>query len=481
MIFRVVICFLISLGISASEQKTQLLGGEYSLNFTVLDSDERYPVNLQMVVKDNGVIDWVKINYPSYHCQAEKADFTPLQEGFIVGEKVTKGQQICLPSAYKFVPDFDPSYTKPFQGIFTKVFNLTEGKEVATVISEVGFLPTETTSFLLEQGFKNWDSLKASGDIESLKNFTAKVGKSEHYNQAVELVYNHASQKNKIVEYVDFLRRYRLEPFRGKAENLLVKLYQKQGTMQSYYYAYGLTKAMQDIKTSLNLSPDALELEEFIKKHPEINKISGIGIVKLEAYRFKNSFYGYLKAFGLSNFRGDIKQAFEQVKTEGQKHMAEAVLGKFLTNLTVDSKQCLMGSIDEQTHNSYKTLASICDTEDREEKINAICFAVSFGGCDYISSKITPHPLLQVITTKECRKQIAKIVIEDEELADLTFLLATDGVAIGRKEFLNSNSIVQYFLGMPFAITEAITRVHAISECVVKTRTKCAKLYKVCR
>lgn len=480
MTFRAFIyLLLVSFGTSASE--TGLLGGEYSLKFTVLDSDERYPVNLQMIVADNGEVNQVKINYPSYHCQAKKERVSTHQNGFVIGEKVTKGQQICLPSAYKFIAQDKPDYRKPFDGIFAKVLNLTEGNEVATVISEVAFLPTETTSFLLDNGFKSWETLKASGDIESLKAFTAKVGKSEHYNQAVELVYNHASQQNKIGEYVDFLRRYRLEPFRGKAENSLVKLYREQGTMQSYYQAYRLSKAMQDIKTSLNLSPDAVKLEAFIKQHPEIDKISGIEAVKLEAYRAKNSFYGFLKAFELSSFRGDIKQAFQLVKTEGQKYQAEAALGKFLTNLTVDSKQCLIGSIDEQTRNSYKTLASICDTEDREDRINAICFAVSFGGCDYISSKISPHPLLQTITTKECRRQIAKMATEDKELADLTFLLATDSVAIGRKQFLNSNSIVQYFLGMPFAITEAITRVHAISECVVKTRTKCARLYKVCR
>ena len=40
-------------------------------------------------------------------------------------------------------------------------------------------------------------------------------------------------------------------------------------------------------------------------------------------------------------------QAFQLVKTEGQKYRAEEALGKFLTNLTVDSKQCLIGSIDE--------------------------------------------------------------------------------------------------------------------------------------
>ena len=148
MIFRLFIClFFVSFGSFASE--TGLLGGEYSLNFTVLDTDERYPVALQMQVSDGGVIEQVKIDYSSYHCRAEKGSVKKQADSFVISERVTKGQEVCLPSAYKFIAQDVPDYSKPSNGIFSKVLNLTEGREVATVISDISFKATGTTSFLL--------------------------------------------------------------------------------------------------------------------------------------------------------------------------------------------------------------------------------------------------------------------------------------------------------------------------------------------
>ena len=441
------IVFII-LTLSSNIYADSLLSGLYRLNLTALDKYERYPFIMNFNVGVNGRIDDINIDYPSYNCKAKK-DYIYIKKGLIlVKEKIIEGNNICSASKYKIKLYQPQIYRRPFKFIFSDVF-LVNDDSVKIVINKVDFRADKLGSYLIANGF-------SSGIYDLLKS-------------------------NNINILIDFNKKNLNSPYYKKVENKIISIYRSKNTRDSYYKSYKITGSISDIKKSLSLSLSAKDLNDFLLKNSSINDIIGIKKIKIKLYRLFYEFNGFIEAFRLSKSKVDILKAFNLAKTNAEIEVSENELKNFLWKLDYNSSQCLIGNISNKTRKEHKSLVSICDSNERKENINALCFSISFGGCDAISSSVTDSTLLQSITTKECRKQISKMAIDNEVLSDLNSLMLTDIVAAARKTALSSNSLVQFFLGIPLVVGESVARQGSIDECIAQVRMECSKLYKVCR
>jgi hypothetical protein len=119
-------------------QKPLLYSGEYFYKIVILDSDEKYPVDITLKSLDEKIVE-AHFNYYTYSCEAVSESLSVGQNFILIQEKVTKGKERCFPSSYNFtISQFSGS---PSQ--VTKIVNITDGTVINTDIIESKIQLTE--------------------------------------------------------------------------------------------------------------------------------------------------------------------------------------------------------------------------------------------------------------------------------------------------------------------------------------------------
>jgi hypothetical protein len=458
-----------------------LATGSYKVDLIVLDSDEKYPVSItfkSFTGKDlkNYVTDF-NINYSSYGCKATNKKVSYSTNFIEVDENVRVGKEYCEDSKYLIFPKKTTTSTKD---IFEKIINVTDGKNINTIINKVSFTPNSYTKFLLKKNFTSFDDVIASNSYQTIHSFIkATTRKSPFYPGAVKSLEKIVLSSGNIRLHKGFLAKYQYGVY--KVESSLTKLYQKQKTPESYYQAYRLSKNTKDLHQAFYLANARGGLDSFIEQHSELEKTPNLRAIKLKLYRDEKSFNGYLKAFAISQDKRDIKLAFDNVKNKIEEQKAEQSLEDFLYPMEEQAKACLSGSISPRMRNKYPELTSLCDSPDRDNMAIGLCLAIAGGGCEILTSQID-NPIVQKLPKSLCRDAISKVATGTTEFSDFEIFHIVDALAYARKKSLSSdNSWVNYLLGMPLALTEGSTRMAVSDGCKVKLRSKCAILYEVCR
>lgn len=461
--------------------KTSLKTGSYKVDLIVLDSDEKYPVSItfkSFTGKDlkNYVTDF-NFDYSSYGCSATNRKVSYSTNFIEIEENVRVGKEYCEDSKYLIFPKTSPANTSD---VFEKIINLTDGKNINTIINKVSFTPNSYTKFLLKNNFTSFDDVMGSNNYRAIQSFIkATTRKSPYYPGAVKRLKKIVLSSGNIALHQDFLSKYQDSGY--KVEKSLTALYQNQKTPESYYQAYRLSKNPKDLQQTFYLANARGGLDSFIEQHSELKKTPNLKAIKLKLYRDEKSSNGYLKAFAISQDKKDIKLAFDNVKNKTEEQKAEQSLEDFLYPMKRQAKACLSGSISSSMKTSYPELTSLCDTPDRDDMALAMCLAIAGGGCEILTSQID-NPIVQKFPKSLCRDAISKVASGTTEFADFEVFHIVDALAYARKKSLSSdNSLINIFLGMPLVLTEGSTRMAIADGCKAKLRSKCAILYGVCR
>ncbi len=481
--FRLVKIFflIISLNSSLVLASQSLATGSYKLELIILDSDEKYPVSISFksfTKQDlkNYLTDF-DINYSSYQCRAKSKNISYSTDSIEIEEKVYQGNEYCEDSKYLIFPTKNNQNKKSF---FEKIINVTNGKNIPTIVNTVTFIPSPFTRFLNNHNFSNFDDVKKSNDYQLINKFiTTVTSSSPYYTEAFKHLKIIVLASNNITIHEDFLSNNEAKD--QSVINSLISLYQEQKTANAYYSAYKLSKDSKDIYEALFLSNTNEVIDSFIEQNPEINNIPNLSSIKLKIFRDESTSNGYLKAFAVSQEKGDIKLAFTNAKNNAEEKRAEESLENFLYPMTEQAEACFLGSIRPSMKTKHPELTSLCDTPERDNMALGLCFAIAGGSCEILTTKID-NPLLQKFPKSLCRKVLSKVVSGTSELGGFDSFHLVDALTYARKQTLSSdNSLIKLFLGVSVAIGEGLTRVAVSDQCKARLRSKCAVLYGVCR
>lgn len=168
LVFSVLLVVTFSSTASSFQNVNTLLDGYYHFDVVVLDQDGKYPVSIEFNSLGGKVTQSI-IDYPLYNCRASIFETQIVSDGLLFMEKMTKGEDKCLPSAYRFVISGLPESTSDY--IVKAIFNLTDGTEVPVDILKSAVSYSPLSVFLINNKIKSCASLEQTDNIDLLRQY----------------------------------------------------------------------------------------------------------------------------------------------------------------------------------------------------------------------------------------------------------------------------------------------------------------------
>ena len=309
--------------------------GEYNVTLEADDSQEKYPLKMNFIINDRGVLEKGEIIYPTYQCKSKIEQQNKVSNKIGFTEKMIPGYDICANSTYELSVIKD-NFFLPHLSDYLSFKLLEEDNKVTIKTLKYQYKPSSIARLRIDNKVANFEELLMLTDSSVIQNFINKVNdkqlkiKAQEYFNILLIEENTEFDKIKNIRNLTLLEGYiskypnspHINNIKNKVATIkkenLIASYRKEGTTQSLYNAYLLSNQDKDIVSMLETIKSIEELFLFIKDKENLNTHQLVKIKKIFFYREFDTFDGYIKAYKLSDNSNDIKNFLKNIKSISQ-------------------------------------------------------------------------------------------------------------------------------------------------------------------
>ncbi len=199
--FKVLIIITV-LFVANLESGNLLPGGTHSLKLHVLDPDERYPVNMELSVRDDSKIASVRIDYPTYHCTSVLKSQQNSEAQVVIAEKMIEGKERCEEGKYVLHIARDAS----FENTIKSIDSIDDGKTIHTVIRAQSYMPSKLFRFFIQYNIKDINEVFRLSEEGTLEEYLALEQRKQYRALACKRLFE--LLKNNTSKLVAFAQKY---------------------------------------------------------------------------------------------------------------------------------------------------------------------------------------------------------------------------------------------------------------------------------
>ena len=169
MIFRIffVLLFLFP-AYAYAELSYEVMPGSYTIDATVLDKEEDYPVSISFVIDDIGKLFAGRIEYPTYGCKAKIIETKQQGNRLVVSEEMEPGFDTCMAAKYHFQINNKRMFS-PSKSDYFALLTFDEGQQLNMTIEKYSFSPAPFANMRIHLRAKKFDETLQTTDSELVR------------------------------------------------------------------------------------------------------------------------------------------------------------------------------------------------------------------------------------------------------------------------------------------------------------------------
>lgn len=333
MIFKVFLALLVLLPASAyAELSYEVMPGNYTIEATVFDEEEAYPVSISFAIDDAGEFFSGRIDYPTYGCKAKIIETKQQGLRIVAYEEMEFGFDTCEASKYHFQINNKRMFS-PSKSDYFSLLTFYEEQPLKVNVEKYSFSPSPFANMRIRLKAKRFDESLNTTDsallrqiINRLRSKTQVGRASQALEQLVALEndrFDEIRNKSSIVAFEEYLSMFPGSAHTEEAGVTITRLkkerqilaYRKMATPESFHQAYLLSQEDVDVVSAIRSFTTIDALSGFVSDKPLLQSHQRVKGKLAVWYRQINSFEGYIQAHRLSGLKSDINDAYNVISS----------------------------------------------------------------------------------------------------------------------------------------------------------------------